>query len=424
MYKNSLVACLMLSWVSLANAADVEKLRIELDAVKVEITEAQKQVADYKGGLISSIIQSRIETLLLSKAVLANRIIVEEGGTPTEIVAPVVKPNEVKAAELLSELVVANERIEKARLEAEKTGGLIKALALSTLETERLIQAQLTMSYLQAKYGLNIPNIMAVKQTKKKTDADGDDLRGADDEKSQIEGADERFPNIDYSLPIFTSAIEKDNQISGWWIIKTEKAAIDDSAKVTAINYSRFKKSSYSNDEALIVRCREGDTGFIVVQGDYLIANYNTNKLGITYRFDTQKPVKTNWSELTTNKGTGLFGGKAEGFIRKNFDAKKFFIRITEKNGETHDLTFDLSGSKRAYEAVASACEWSTLNLAKADYKAIQSALLAGGFYQGSTDGVWGAGSKRALKLYQVSKGQDETGILTREIISQIVNGE
>jgi hypothetical protein len=152
LYKNSLVACLMLSCVSLANAADVEKLRIELDVVKAEITEAQNQASDYGAGLISSIVQSRIETLLLSKAVLANRIIVEEGGTPTKIVSPVTKPNEVKAAELLSELVVANERIEKARLEAEKTGGLIKALALSTLETERLTQAQLTMSYLQSNY--------------------------------------------------------------------------------------------------------------------------------------------------------------------------------------------------------------------------------------------------------------------------------
>jgi hypothetical protein len=249
-------------------------------------------------------------------------------------------------------------------------------------------------------------------------------LSNAEDDLPRIKGADGRFPNIDYSMSVFTSAIEQGQQISGWWTIETEKAAIDDSAKVTAINYSEYDSSSYSGLKAIIVRCTEGDTGFIVIQDDYLRENYKTKKLGVTYRFDSQKPVKTNWTGLTSNKGTGLFGAKAEGFIRKNFDAKKLFIRITEKNGETHDLTFDLSGAKRAYEAVASACEWSTLNLAKADYKAIQSALRAGGFYQGTTDGVWGSGSKKALRLYQTSKGQEVTGVLTREIISNIVNGE
>ena len=45
-------------------------------------------------------------------------------------------------------------------------------------------------------------------------------------------------------------------------------------------------------------------------------------------------------------------------------------------------------------------------------YAEIQSALAKAGYYEGSTNGVWGDSSVEALRRFQEDNGQDPTGKL------------
>ena len=60
------------------------------------------------------------------------------------------------------------------------------------------------------------------------------------------------------------------------------------------------------------------------------------------------------------------------------------------------------------------------MNLTVGDYKAIQTLLNAGGFKAGKPDGIWGSGSKAALKMFQESKGLKITGAINKETVKAL----
>jgi len=237
---------------------------------------------------------------------------------------------------------------------------------------------------------------------------------------SAIAWADPKYPEIDYSSAAFEQAHKDGDRIAGWWAIKTERAAVDDSVQITAVNYSAYEPSNYMGLTGLLARCVEGETALIFVQDDFLMADFRRNTFDITLRADETPAQQTRWNGLTSNKGAGLFGGDAEAFIRTIYDAKQLFIRLTENNGQNHDATFKLAGSQEAFEAVADACGWTTLSLSKDDYRAIQTLLNAGGFNTGTPDGQWGAGSKEAMKAFQTSVGVPATGAPDRTTLQQL----
>ena len=175
---------------------------------------------------------------------------------------------------------------------------------------------------------------------------------------------------------------------------------------------------------ALVARCVEGESAFIFLQDDFLISDFRRNSFEMTLRIDDNEPRQTRWSSLTSNKGAGLFGREAEEFIRAIYEADKLFIRLTENNGQRHDVSFDLAGARDAFEAVAGACGWTTLTLNQDDYRAIQSMLNAGGFDAGTPDGQWGPGSQAAMKRYQASVGLPETGAPDRATLEQLGIGQ
>lgn len=413
------VIAMYISFPAAAQTSD--ELQTELDLVLGQVERANSVIDQYDGGLIRALAETRKEALLLSEAVLRNRILAVEGGEPIEITVPAVQPDEAKAIQILGEIADAQRRIEEAEREAGQAGGLIQAVALSRVETEKLTLAQLQMGYFQAKYGIAFPAGPAVQQTSGSEETAGRPEPSPNaDTTDALPWADPRFPGIDYSIQPFEQAHKDGEKISGWWTIEMERAAVDDSPKVTAINYSQFEPNSFGGVTALLARCSEGDTALIFVQDDFLISDYRRNSFDITYRIDDNSAQQTRWSSLTSNKGAGLFGREAERFIRQIYDANRLFIRLVEKNGQRHDATFDLSGGLDAYEDVASSCGWTTLSLTSDDYRAIQTMLNAGGFNAGTPDGQWGPGSRRAMKEYQASVGLPETGAPDRATLGKL----
>lgn len=407
---------------NLAFAQTNEALLAELAAIEQQIADVQAKIAIYDGGLIKGLAEARLEALLLSKTLVENRISAAESGATVEVVVSAVQPDEARAQQILGEMASAQQRIDEAEKEAATGGGFAQALALSRAETEKLTLAQLQMGYLQAKYGIAFPSVAPATAVA--------DATPATDPAAAVEGeapaintvawADPKYPEIDYNSPAFEQAHKEGDRIAGWWAIKTERAAVDDSLQITAVNYSAYDPSSYMGMTGLIARCVEGETALIFVQDDFLMADYRRNTFDLTLRVDEAAAQETRWNGLTSNKGAGLFGGEAETFIRTIYDAKRLFIRLTENNGQDHDATFQLAGSDAAFEEVAGACGWTTLSLTKDDYRAIQTLLNAGGFDTGTPDGQWGAGSKEAMKAFQTSVGIPATGAPDRATLQKL----
>lgn len=419
--KKSLPIALAFCFATTAFSQTEDALAIELASIEQQITEVQAKIAMYDGGLIKGLAEARLEALLLSKTLIANRISAAESGATVEVIISAVQPDEARAQQLLGEMASAQQRIEEAEKEAAKGGGLMQALALSRAETERLTLAQLQMGYLQAKYGIAFPVVAASTTPMSATAAEPSmAAQSTAPAVSAITWADPKYPEIDYSSAAFEQAHKDGDRIAGWWAIKTERAAVDDSVQITAVNYSAYEPSNYMGLTGLLARCVEGETALIFVQDDFLMADFRRNTFDITLRADETPAQQTRWNGLTSNKGAGLFGGDAEAFIRTIYDAKQLFIRLTENNGQNHDATFKLAGSQEAFEAVAGACGWTTLSLTKDDYRAIQTLLNAGGFNTGTPDGQWGAGSKEAMKAFQTSVGVPATGAPDRTTLQQL----
>lgn len=153
---------------------------------------------------------------------------------------------------------------------------------------------------------------------------------------------------------------------------------------------------------------------------DYLLTDFQSDAIPVTWRIDDREAVSDRWSKITSNEGAGLFDRRGENMVRELYDAKQLFVRIVENNGTQHDATFDLSGAKVAFAAAAAACSFSTIKLGVDEYRTIQALLNAGGFDAGTPDGQWGAGSQRALKAFQASVGIPETGAPDRATLEKL----
>lgn len=423
--SSALIIGTVLSTSSLAQ--DLPPISAEIASVDTQVAEVDRTISQYDGGLIRSLAQSRREALLLLRTVLETRLQADSGGIALKVTVPATEPNAARAEELLGQMAAAQQRIAEVERESAKAGGLIQALTLSRLETEKLTLAQLQMAYVQARYGVAFP-VSAAMTANERTDGVQNATASTTVNKTTTEAetpgavpwADPDYPNIDYGIAPFEAAHKEGKAISGWWSIEQQRAAIDDSPMVVAVNYSAYNPQSYSGITALIAQCREGETSVVFVQEDFLMSSIRRNTFDMTYRIDDASAQNTRWNELTSNKGAGLFGSDAEIFLRKLHEGKSFFIRLTDGNGQRHDAQFDLSGIKIAADYVANACGWSTLELSRDDYRAVQTLLNAGGYSTGTPDGVWGSGSKNAMRAYQEANGLPATGAPDRATLQAL----
>jgi hypothetical protein len=170
----------------------------------------------------------------------------------------------------------------------------------------------------------------------------------------------------------------------------------------------------------LATSCVEGEPSLVFLPDAFIAGDFGSSGIQVTYRIDNADAVAENWSQITSNKGAGLFGARAERMIRKLYDADRLFVRITERRGENHSSTFTLAGGRVAFDAVAEACGFSTLELTPDQYRAVQALLNAAGFSAGAPDGQWVPGSRTAMRAFQAAHGLQETGAPDRPTLTAI----
>lgn len=392
-------------------ALPLSELRREIAEIDASVAEAEAQKAKYGAGLISTLMEARIETLKLTQAVLENRVAGETGGAQRVIELPVARPDPELADKILAEILAQQKIVSAAEKEAQGASGLIGAVAQSRVETEKLSLANLRGNWLAATYGILLPITPPVAGESSAQPAPAKTAT-AQSAAAMPEGAekgpdwaDAAHPEIDYSKAIFSQLHREKFTIHGWWGLSQDRAAIDDSPKIFGINVSEYKEGLQLSTPKLYVSCKEGETSVVFDADDYILSDYNVNTVPVTYRIDGQDAVQDRWSKLTSSKGGGLFGAQGQRMIRQLYDAEKLFVRLTEKNGKTHDATFQLAGGQAVFDAAAAACGFSTLDLTAADYRAIQTMLNSAGYEAGTPDGVWGAGSAQAMRAWQAENG-------------------
>ena len=136
----------------------VETLRSELEGVRKEVAAAQTEVSKYAGGLVQSLLLTRIEILKTTEALIQQRVQAIEGKAPVSIQTLASKEDPDRAEKLASEIDKQEVRLREAEIEAGKySGGLIHAIALSTVATQAQTLAMLRQQFLVSKLGLSVP---------------------------------------------------------------------------------------------------------------------------------------------------------------------------------------------------------------------------------------------------------------------------
>jgi hypothetical protein len=140
--------------------AEVELLRGELTSAESEIAEAEQLDEQLTGGLVKALLAARLEVLKTNRALIDQRILALEGGAKLTIEVATLEPDPAEAERLAAEITVQEEKVELAKQEADLySGGLIKAMKLSTVATHEQTLAMLRQRYLVAKYGLPAPGL-------------------------------------------------------------------------------------------------------------------------------------------------------------------------------------------------------------------------------------------------------------------------
>lgn len=421
MMRVFLSACLLVVALTRPVSAQQDPLAGSLDAIETRLAEVERDLAGYEGGAIRDILLLRRQTLALTRDMITLRLTGEATGASEDLRLPTRTPDPARAAQLAGEIAAAEARVETARREAEGTGGLLRLSALAAYHAEQLGLTRLRLAWFEAEYGIALPTPDAAAPAAPPPEVAS--ATAPAPEQPTDPWVDPRFPQIDYARPAFRQLHQEGFEVSGWWGISRERAPLDDSLSITAINVAEFSTSGYGDNPSLIVSCREGTPALIYDTDDYLLTNIRSNSIEVTFRIGDNPAETQQWSKLTTGEGAGLFGDRAIALMRRIYDADRIFLRLVERNGQTHDALFPLDGGPAAYDAAADACGFSTLSLSRDDYLALQTALTRAGHDPGTPDGNWGPASRQAMRGFQAANGLPETGQPDRASIA-LLRGE
>lgn len=224
--------------------------------------------------------------------------------------------------------------------------------------------------------------------------------------------ADDRYPDIDYSHSGFDSARYGSAEVIGHWMIREDRAEIDDSPRIMADTFAPSLLPRVQPE--LLLQCIENETRIIFVVDQRISPDPRTHQVTVEFRLDSEPARSERWSTSTSERATGLWGGRSVAVVRSMLGHDSLYIRVSDNRNRRFDETFDIRGIDEVAERVAAACGWSTLSLSHTDYMAVQQGLRRLGFYDGAIDGAWGPMSQAAMRAFQDANGLAVTGVPDR----------
>ena len=397
-------------------AHEPSSIEADIEATRKAIEGLDEYDAYDEGSILWLMAKMHQSILQLTLAALRAKQLALEGKVAEEVSIPVATPNSALASSILTDISDQIKQVHEAEAELAESRGLMQALAHTRLLTEKVSLASLKLAYFRAAYGITLPQLPATQPTEvfsdERKDVDSDPIPLSDNDTPAW--ADSRFPDIDYNAEPFPALAYDGQKFVGWWSLREDRAAIDDSPEITAANVSAWSQQRYGDRNLLIAQCIEQKLAIVYSTDDLIFGDHNSYTLPIVTRIDSRPAENERWSKLISNKGAGLFGDAALKMFRVIAQADQVFLRITKRRGGSVDTVFRLTGADEALELVANTCGKTTLSFTSHDYRALQELLNILGYYFGRIDGDWGEKSKEAMRKFQGDEGLKMTGVPDR----------
>lgn len=142
------------------------------------------------------------------------------------------------------------------------------------------------------------------------------------------------------------------------WIIRSERSRFDGSPTVyAALLAEDMVVDSYgmSYTPFVAVRCREGETSFLLTYGNLFISLFDKE---VEYRLDDGRAHSDVWSISTNSYAVGLWASSARHFVDSLYGHDKLVFRMTPSSENQLTSTFDISGIREAAKPVRDTCGW------------------------------------------------------------------
>lgn len=321
--KKFLLATVAYSIVAFAATAhETPELDAEISSIEQQLKEVDETISKYEGGLIKAFAEGRREALLLMLTLLQAKQAAEGSGAQIDVQMPAVTADPEREAALLGEIAEQLKKVETAENEASRAGGLIKAIALSRVETEKLTLAQLQMGYLQAKYGISFP-VLAMENTSQ-----------TEDQKQE-----ETSPKQPQNMSENADEGTKDRWV---FVAKTDDFSDKDASYVILSAEPPIRSDA---PEAIIVRC-DGRGGYdtLVITNGYIGAR--DERVPVRYRFGDSDPISERWIESTSGKAAFLPDGYQD-FRKKLASGEDFIFEVTDFRGNRSKSSFKNAKSEK-----------------------------------------------------------------------------
>lgn len=342
----------------------VSELKGQLSTLAQDIETAETATESLSSGLLKSLIEMRLEVLKTNRALIEQRILSIESGSPVKQVTETVKADPALAAKLEAELINAKADLAASEREAQSYGGLLGLVKATSAATEAQTVAMLKQRLLAAKYGLSVPTI---EPPQSETPRLAGTTGGVSKEEiavcADIATLSIRHTCYDdlaarHGLASANAATAKHEEpaapapATGAWMISVRTDPLTDKEIHSAILIAKTGRSRYGNSQALTVRCSNNQTEMYINWNDYLGSDAYT-----TYRVGQAKAVTSNWS-LSTDKQAAFFPGSPVATLKQMMESDTFAASITPYNESPVTVVFDITGAAEAFSGIREACNW------------------------------------------------------------------
>lgn len=397
---------LVLMGIVSAHSHTRSDLQDELSAAAGGIETVKLSIATEDEPAVRQLMERRLVTLQLTQDILRNRILVLEGEEVEVLQVPVVEPDMVRVAEINSEIVAMEAEINEAEVSLASADGVNQAIIAARLESQKLALAELRLAYIGARYGM-IAGLTSNDLGDVAIVAEAQPSEVVTSDVTQPVWADRRYPNIDYSNPLFQQAYNSGQSVSGWWVIYE-----GGNRSLTAQNVSNFSPSADSENRGMLLNiiCENDETSVALLMLGGYFSNRRSGQIDVGYQVDNGVLRNDLWSLARDGEVVELEGEQALGLIDEMASARSLSVLVPSSVGGRQNVNFDLAGYNEVAVRARELCSQQVLALNRSDYRLIQTLLNIAGFKAGQADGIWGQNSRRAMADYQRAAGITESG--------------
>jgi hypothetical protein len=222
-------------------------LKEELAGVRLDVQEAEKQNAEYSGGLIKSLIAMRLEVLKTNEALVQQRISALESGARIMLTVNGTTPDPARAAAIEREIEAQKVKLAEAQVEADRySGGLVRGVAETSVATIRTTLALLDQQYLIVHYGIATPISVSSGRDSEKSESSASEqtTRTADSAGENQSNRDEKCLKV----KTFDSSVLSTNDVYTELAWKVDVSNSCDQSIGVRITFTIYDKDEFELD--------------------------------------------------------------------------------------------------------------------------------------------------------------------------------